>query len=294
MEIKYELLVVTVTYKPEISELIKFIDSYKRYNDLGKSAKLVIVDNSPTSFLDISRIKSKYPDVTIVENPNNPGFGASNNIGFKLFKSDYVLFMNNDTEFLEPIFNKSIAIFENNTKIGCIGIRQIGGLSFFYRSESNVDKKELKRRLNAGLFDPVNFFLSGAFLMLRSSAFVDVGKFDTKFFMYCEESDLINRLLNKGYDVRYVPSMSFLHKVGHRKKLDEYLTGTVLSCSYCYYLKKYNYANHKKLYFSRYVRYYKRIIYFILRLDIKEVAKIIRIIKTSTCIYNDYFGKANK
>lgn len=47
---KYELLVVTVTYKPEISDLIKFIDSYERYNDLGKSSKLVIVDNSPTSF----------------------------------------------------------------------------------------------------------------------------------------------------------------------------------------------------------------------------------------------------
>ena len=286
---KYKLLVVTVAYKPNVSELYDFIDSFETYNDLGEDAKLVVVDNSPISFWNLSEAKEKYPNVTFVENPDNPGFGASNNIGFELFKSDYVLFINNDAEFIEPIFNKCIAVFRNNPKIGCIGIRQVGGLSFFYRSESPLKRKELKKNLKNGLFDPVNFFLSGAFLMLRSSAFIKVGMFDPELFMYCEESDLINRLVKNGYDVQYISAMSFLHKVGNRKNLDEYLSGVVLSRSYCYYLKKYNYVNHKQLFFSRYVRYYKRIIYFILIFNFREVAKIIRIMKTSTRIYKEFF-----
>ena len=73
---KYKLLVVTVTYKPEISELYDFIDSFEQYNDLGEVAKLVVVDNSPVSFWDLSEAKIKYPNVTFVENPQNPGFGA--------------------------------------------------------------------------------------------------------------------------------------------------------------------------------------------------------------------------
>lgn len=290
---KYKLLVVTVTYKPKISELYDFIDSFERYNDLGDAVKLVIVDNSPASFLNVSEIQAKYSDVTIIEEPGNPGFGASNNIGFELFRSEYVLFMNNDTEFIEPVFSKCISIFKQNSNVGCIGIKQIGSLSFFYRSESSLKKKELKKRLKVGLFDPVNFFLSGAFLLLRSSVFIEVGKFDPRFFMYCEESDLINRLVKNGNEVIYVPTISFKHKIRNRKKLDEYLTGTILSHSYCYYLKKYNYPNHKSLYFSRFLRYYKRIIYFAFKLDFKEIVKIIRIIKISTKIYKTYFPNSN-
>ena len=210
---KYKLLVVTVTYKPKTQELYDFINSYQKYNDLEGASKLVVVDNSPVSFWDVSAAKERYPFVDFYENPCNPGFGAANNIGFGLFESEYVLFMNNDAEFIEPVFNKCIAQFENNQRLGCLGIRQVGGLSFFYRSESSLKKKELKRRLKVGLFDPYNFFLSGAFLMLRSSAFVKVGMFDTKFFMYCEESDLINRLVINGYYVLHVSTLVFFHNV---------------------------------------------------------------------------------
>lgn len=285
----YKLLVVTVTYKPNVQELYDYIDSFTRYNDLGESAKLVVVDNSPASFWDVSGAREKYSAVEFHVNPDNLGFGVANNVGFSLFKSDYVLFMNNDAEFTEPVFGKCIALFENDSQLGCIGIGQVGCLPFFYRSESTLKRKELKRRLKAGLFDPYNFFLSGAFLMLRGSAFEKVGKFDPRLFMYCEESDLINRLVKDGYVVRYIPTMSFLHKAGNRKKMDEHLTGEVLSRSYCYYLKKYKYANHKRLFFSRYKRYYKCIVYFLLAFDFKEVAKIVRIMKTSTRIYRENF-----
>ena len=42
---KVTLSVVTVTYKPDLAELKLFIDSFYRYNDLGRDACLIIVDN---------------------------------------------------------------------------------------------------------------------------------------------------------------------------------------------------------------------------------------------------------
>lgn len=289
---KYKLLTVTVTYKPNIQTLYDFIKSYTIYNDLGDDSRLVIVDNSPTGTWDTAKTKELF-DIDIISNPANTGFGAGNNLGFEAHKSDYVLFVNNDTEFTEPVFSKLISKFESTPGLGCVGIHQDGGApSFFNRSESPLPKKEIRNRLRNGQFDPFNFFLSGAFLMLPSDVFISIGKFDPKIFMYCEESDLLNRLNAAGYTTEYVPELSFLHKVGSRKKMDEYLVGTVLSQSYCYFLKKHGYENHKHLFFSRRINYYKRIVYFMLLFNFKEVAKIIRIIKTETRIYKTYFHES--
>lgn len=112
MNPEIKLSVVTVTYKPNIAELKLFIDSFYKYNDLKEDAKLIIVDNSPCNFWDSSIILLQYPQITFIPNPSNPGFGASNNIGFEKYQSEYVLFINNDTEFLEPIFSNLIKEFQ--------------------------------------------------------------------------------------------------------------------------------------------------------------------------------------
>lgn len=272
MKMKYELLVVTVTYKPEISDLIKFIDSYERYNDLGKSSKLVIVDNSPTFFWNISKIKSKYPDVTIVENPNNPGFGASNNIGFKLFKSDYVLFMNNDTEFVEPVFKSLIKLHESDEHIGCIGIRQLGSkLSYFkkFTTPSNI---------NCSNFNEKYHIISGAFMFFKSNAFIECGMFDTKIFMYLEEFDISERLNRKNYHVIYASQYYFLHKKErHHKEINERLW-IIGAQSQLYVCKKYG-LNPRIGFYGANKRLYKYLCYYLVLFKIRDLFMILRILK---------------
>lgn len=103
---KYKLLVITVTYNPNIEELRLFINSYHKYNDLYDKAKLIIVDNSPEYSWNKEEFIKEYNEVDFISNPSNPGFGASNNIGFKQYDSDYALFINNDVELIEPVFKK--------------------------------------------------------------------------------------------------------------------------------------------------------------------------------------------
>lgn len=109
---QYKLLIITVTYKPNVKELTLFIDSYYKYNDLGNNSKLIIIDNSPTNSWEITEFTQRYKDIDFILNPSNPGFGASNNIGFTKYKSEYTLFINNDVEFLEPLFTPLIKEFE--------------------------------------------------------------------------------------------------------------------------------------------------------------------------------------
>ena len=113
---KYKLVIITVTYNPNVKELNLFINSYYKYNDLGDNAKLIIVDNSPTDSWGRSEFAQRYNDIEFIPNPSNPGFGASNNIGFKKYLSEYTLFINNDVEFLEPLFKLLIKEFEKDNQ----------------------------------------------------------------------------------------------------------------------------------------------------------------------------------
>lgn len=266
-----KLLVVTVTYKADTLELDLFIKSFLKFNDIGNCARLVVVDNSPEEYCDVrDLIQLKYStSVGYIPNPSNPGFGASNNIGFKSELSDYVLFINNDVEFTEPVFGKIISKLAETSKIGCIGIHQNGGApSFFCKVTAPKGSQTVD-------FDEHIHFISGAFMFFKSDVFLKIGLFDENIFMYSEEFDISERLILNGYSTEYLNNLSFLHKVENRRIQNEYLwkIGTE---SFCYVCKKYH-LNPYNLSFG-YRRLFLLFFYFLIQLNIKECGKIIRII----------------
>lgn len=267
-----KLLVVTVTYKTEEKELDLFIQSFFRFNDLGDEAKLVIVDNSPSNYKIVRNlVQQSYKDiVAYIPNPANPGFGASNNLGFLYQDSDYVLFVNNDVEFTESIFLKIISKMKSDNSIGCIGIHQLGGAPSFFV------KMTASQQLQTKKFDDKIHFISGAFMFFRSDVFKKIGMFDERIFMYLEEFDVSERILNSGYKTVYYDSVSFWHKVKNRKIQNEKMwqIGTE---SFCYVCKKYNLNPYSLSLSNR--RLVLLLLYFILHFNIKEFLKILRIIK---------------
>ena len=58
-------------------------------------------------------------------------------------------------------------------------------------------------------------WLSGSCLLVRRSAFSQVGGFDERYFMYMEDVDLGDRLGKAGWLNVYVPSAEVLHHKGH-------------------------------------------------------------------------------
>ena len=228
------LSVVTVTYKTDVEELDLFIKSFMKYNDLKSEANLIIIDNSPSDYLEVRDLVINFykKSVVYIQNPSNPGFGASDNIGFLYQNSDYVLFINNDFEFTEPVFHKIISKMETDSSIGCIGIHQTGGAPSFFV------KMTAPKGVQMECFDDRVHFISGAFMFFRSDVFQKIGMFDKNLFMYFEEFDLSERMLKFGYHTKYLPEITFLHKVGNRKKINDKIWIKAIP-SFCYICRKY-------------------------------------------------------
>src|SRR5438132_1081495 len=54
-------------------------------------------------------------------------------------------------------------------------------------------------------------WVTGAAIMARRDALLDVGGFDERFFMYCEDADLCRQLHDSGWQVAFFPHASLLH-----------------------------------------------------------------------------------
>lgn len=266
---KYKLVIVSVTYKSNIIELKEFVNSFFKYNDLGNEAKLIIVDNSPADYRDIELLINQYKNVSYVSSPENLGFGAANNKGFDLYESEYVLFVNNDVEFTEPLFQKLIKIHESDERIGCIGIHQTGGAPSYFR------KMTAPSNINDNIFNDQYHFISGAFMFFKSRVFVKCGKFDSNIFMYLEEFDISNRLLINGFITLYCYQLSFCHKVGNRKILN-IERAKIGAASFCYICKKYNLD---PKYYSKGIMKRLRLLflYHLFSFRLKEAAKVWRV-----------------
>ena len=224
-----------------------------------------------------------YKDTVIyIQNPSNPGFGASNNRGFLYQDADYVLFINNDVEFTEPVFQKIIREMETDNSIGCIGIHQTGGAPSFFVKMTAPKGCQMKK------IDERFHFISGAFMFFRSDVFKRIGMFDENIFMYLEEFDVSERILCAGYKTIYYDCLSFWHKVKNRKIQNEYLwkIGTE---SFCYVCKKYKLNPYSLTLGNK--RLILLVFYFILHFKIKESLKILRIIRMRKNIIERNFPK---
>jgi GT2 family glycosyltransferase len=61
-------------------------------------------------------------------------------------------------------------------------------------------------------------WVSGACMLVRRDAFVAVGGFDERYFMYWEDADLCRRLRAHGHTIRVVPAARAVHQVGRSSR----------------------------------------------------------------------------
>ncbi len=187
--------VVLISYNSE-----KWID-----NCLGsllpqsKNITITIIDNgsSDDTLNKIEKFRDKFESLTVIANPDNLGFGAANNVAAQATTGEYLVFMNIDTELHDAeTFAKLSDIITN--------------------SKSDVVAWELRQLPyeHPKCYDPVSLetsWFSGAAVVIKRQAFTEVGGFDEKLFMYCEDVDLSWRLRAKGYRLRYCPTVTITH-----------------------------------------------------------------------------------
>jgi GT2 family glycosyltransferase len=178
------------------------------------------------------------PEVTLVDNRDNVGFGRAVNQALARARSPLVLIMNPDCR-LQPGALAALADeLRREPQCAIAGPRildpdgSVQGSArgdpdmftgFFGRSTA---LRRLMPRLPAARRNVVDVtlpagapslavdWLSGACVLARREAIVAEGGFDERYFLYWEDADLCRRLRTRGYQIRYVPAATAVHRVG--------------------------------------------------------------------------------
>ena len=239
---KIILSIIIVSHK-NLEVLKNCLDSIYLYNDIGENLEIIVVDNSPED--DIYHyIKNNYSDIIILR-IENKGFGAANNVGAKIAKGKYLLFLNPDTILIEPIFKFAINQFEEDDKLSMFGLKLLNenrrrNLSFGFIDKMSIISMILIRIFNKfNIYIDGQMFISGADMFVRRRDFINIGLFDENIFMYKEEADLAKRLKANGGKTRYFKSKSLIHLEGKTTNDSEAATLRKIE-SLKYFCEKYN------------------------------------------------------
>jgi len=267
--------VIIVSYK-RLDILIDCLDSLYKYNDIGDKLEIIVVDNSPEDDI-YNYVKNNYNDVIILKSENK-GFGAGNNLGAKIARGKYLLFLNPDTILIEPIFQFAIQNFEQNNNLALFGIKLLDknlkrNCSFYF-----IDEDSFFHAMLIKLFRTMDFFIdgkmciTGADIFIRKKVFLDIGMFDENIFMYGEEADLTRRIKASNYKTKYFKDKSLIHLGGGTGTDKSFAIREGLR-STKYYCQKYNIDFNKKVLHR--IRYQK-FRHFIYRIFKKEKCKEVK------------------
>ena len=235
----------------------------------------IIAEGAQAEVIDPETLQAKGRNtggIYIVPSTDNLGFAKGNNLGVKFltknFNCTHLLFSNNDVEIKSPdCLSTLIDKLSANPEIGAIGPRIFcldgseqlphDGYVSIYRQIGwhllPFLRKKYKPQMSEKIAEPslpirssgFTYWVQGAFLVMRTSDFLQVGMFDPNTFLYAEEPILAERLKTMGKQMYYENSVSILHYEGgtivkqHGSRKSEYMVME----SNCYYYRKYLHYN---------------------------------------------------
>jgi len=196
---------------------------------------IVIDNNSPDD--SCVMMKTKFPEITLIENKKNVGFSKANNQAVKIAKGEFVCILNPDTAVVEDTFVKALFYAESISNLGALGIYLMDGTgSFLPESKRNLPTPRASllklfgrgRSYYASHIPPEGkgevAVLVGAFMLLKKEVYNEVNGFDEDYFMYGEDIDFSYKITKAGYKNHYLGGISILHYKGEStQKNAEYL-----------------------------------------------------------------------
>ena len=203
----------------------------------GIDFEIFVVDNNSQDG-SIEAIEQNFPNINIIKNTTNKGFGAANNIAIKQAKGKYIFCLNTDTllinnaikimfEFMEKIENQNVGVcggylYDSNSNPAAAGGHFPNIVDLLYKFKFLPKSLYLKygMSLTSNYLEKIEKIdhIIGADIFFRKSVLDEIGLFDVKYFMYLEETDLCFRIKKAGYNVKFVKDAKIIHVEGKSSK----------------------------------------------------------------------------
>lgn len=236
-----DISIIIVSYNTRDLLLACLGSLYQTKHDF--SFEVIVSDNASSDGSE-EIVRKSYPQVRVIQNKQNLGFGAAANRGAAIARGRYLVFLNPDTlvpantlrrlfDYLESSpsekvvscrlrgshgeFQLSCSRFPTPARIFLLFSRlnrfvPLKNLQYYYDcfdrwllSVKTVSPHEKPRKVDTVL---------GAFFMMPLKSFWKVGGFDERYFMHYEEVDLFRKLQTIGCDVIFLPDVSVVHYGG--------------------------------------------------------------------------------
>lgn len=217
-----------VLYNTTFSMIEKVVESYIPSAD----RHLFLIDNSEQEIFQCKKMQCEY--ITYIFNGENKGYGVAHNIGIKKaieMGAIYHVVLNPDISFNPCIIDELIKYANENEDVVYMLPKVLypnGELQYlckllptpfdlifrrFMPDFGPFKKRNERYTLKASGYDKIMNppCLSGCFMFMRVSVLEKHDLFfDDRFFMYCEDFDLIRRLHRVGKTIFY-PAVSIVH-----------------------------------------------------------------------------------
>ena len=180
--------------------------------------ELIVVDNASIDG-STELVKKGFPEVKLILNKTNLGFGGGNNVGIKASQGRYIMMLNNDTRLDPHCVEELRRCIEENDRYGACASK------ILLEYEDNLidaagivvcpDGLSIGRgRLEKG--DQYNeeievFFASDCACLYRREMLEDIGLYDEDFFAYADETDMGWRAQLAGWKCIYNPKAVVYH-----------------------------------------------------------------------------------
>ena len=199
-----------------------------QYTDLS-TVEIIVADNG-SSDDSVKFLKENYPDVKLIELPENFGFAGGYNRALENVHADIFCILNSDVAVSKNWISFVLSIFENEHNVVAIqpkilSERDVNRFEHAGAAGGYIDKFSYPfcrgRIMNAieldvGQYNTQSdiFWASGACLFIRSAIFKEFGGFDSDYFAHMEEIDLCWRIKNQGHRIVYCPQSIVYHYGG--------------------------------------------------------------------------------
>jgi len=243
--INNEITILIVTYKSD-EIILKNLTNLKKFN-------VIIIDNFKNSNLKTKIVN--FTNVKYIKKDKNLGEALGADAGLKLIKTKYTLYLNPDTLIDEINILKLKSIFSRYDDTGLLTPLHLNenkeyivnyfAHPFNQKIKRNSFEKNIFRLLN-NIKPTGDFFprcIWGAPLFFNTNLIKKIGFFDTNFFLYFEDVDLCDRIIENKLKVIITPEVFCYHlNCNYQSKSIKYLflTSSNFIFSQMFYYNKNN------------------------------------------------------
>lgn len=192
--------------------------------------ELIVVDNNSGDGT-IDEVKKIWPEASLNVSQSNRGFAAAVNDAASGASGEFLLFLNPDVDLEPDAISKLVTVFEERPDAGAVAARMCfpdGSFQPTCRNFPTVSNmlfsrgSALSHLIGGGEnytlddFDEITAVpaVAGTAMMVKRDLFDRLGSFDTRFFMYMEDTDFCLRLAHSDLKCYFVPEAGGVHRWG--------------------------------------------------------------------------------